>query len=56
MMYDGNVTEFKVYDKLWCCKRTKEESTIEKIGNQRVFTLKVNCIDKKNFQNDSAVF
>ena len=42
MMHDGNVTEFKVDDKLWCCKRTKEECTIEKNGNQWVFT----CIGK----------
>ena len=42
MMRDGNVTEFKVDDKLWCCKRTKEECTIEKNGNQWVFT----CIGK----------
>ena len=43
MMHDSNVTEFKVNDKLWCCKRTKEECTIENIANhRRVFT----CIGK----------
>ena len=40
--HEGNVTEYKVGDRLWCCKETKDNCTVEMIGIRKVVT----CIGK----------